>query len=560
MTTYLPTPHSCHLQWHVTEKCNFHCTHCYLTEEYLKNELSTEECLKIVDMWVDYCKKLGITQHRNLTLSGGEPILKKDWWKILEYVSEYKKKGLINRFYIMTNGSTVTDEIIKRYLSLGVNYMQISVEGMEKVNDEIRGKGNFKKAVEGAKIILKNGMPLSFSLTLTKKNIGEVEPLARFAATLGIGGLGTGRIVPIGGGSQMKDLTLTPEETREWYLEVEKINERLRRDKINFQVDYHCSDSLYNTIRPDAARTNPQTGHGCSTPFDVFTLMPNGDVFPCRRLPILIGNVKETTFVEMYYASNKMWQLKNWNNSADECQNCNYLKICRGSGKCIAFGYFGTPHAPDPGCWYLFNGFPKKKYPKEKDEDKITYFQRYIKNLRFDLEPLDLKETKRKMRIINLNKLDKVKENEIDLISFEFEEKDLNINTGERISRFLEQLEEKKISFQIAKPLPPCIFDLKTQKQFGKYNLPKNCLKCPSLFRLEGKRIILCDGRKGPDYKYMNNQEQIWEFFEMMKEYDEPTFFNKCKTCIHKMRGTCYFIHNCTLKPLKPFENKLSGD
>ena len=441
--------------------------------EYLKNELTTEECLRVVDNWIDYCKKLNITQNRNMTLTGGEPILRKDWWKILEYISEYKKKGLMDRFYVMTNGSTVTDEIIKRYLELGVNYMQISVEGTEKVNDEIRGKGNFKKAIEGAKIILKNGMPLSFSLTLTRKNLHEVEPLARVAASIGITGMGVGRIVPIGAGKQMQDLMLTAEETKEWYLEAERINQRLKNDGINFRVDYHCSDGLYNTIRPGA--NSPQTNHACSTPFDVFTMLPNGDVVPCRRLPIVMGNIKKDTFLEIYYAKNKMWELKNWDNQSDECKSCDSIKVCHGSGKCIAYGYFGTPYAPDPGCWHTFKGFSDKKYKKEMDEETITYFKRYIANLRSDLSPLDLKETKRKKRFIKINKLDKVKKSEIDYLMFDLEEQDLNEKTGEKIITFLKKLQDEKVDFTLGRPLPPCILNQEIIKELVKFKSFKNC-------------------------------------------------------------------------------------
>jgi len=545
---YLPKPHSCHLQWHITEKCNFHCTHCYLNEDYIKQELDTEECFAVVDNYVDFCKKTDIKQHRNITLTGGEPILKKDWWKILEYISKYKKKGLIDRFYIMTNGSTVTDNIIKKYVDLGVNYMQISVEGMKKVNDEIRGKGNFQKAINGAKIIIQNRVPLSFSLTLTKKNIQEVESLARLAANIGVSGLGVGRIVPIGMGAQMKDLILSPKETKEWYLEAERINERLKKDGINFRVDYHCSDGMYQSLRPGA--NNPQTNHACSTPFDVFTLLPNGDVVPCRRLPIVVGNIREKSFLEIYYSSNKIWNLKNWENRAEECKTCDSLKECKGGGMCIAYGYFGTPFAPDPDCWKAFgDNLSTKKFSKNPDSKKITYFKRYINNLRFDLEPVDEKSLKRNVRKIKISKLDKVKDNEVDILVFDFEEQDLNPETGEKILLFLKNLGGKKLKFEIGQAVPPCIFDMDTVKEFN-FKTPNKCFDCPSLFHLENnKRIVFCNGRKGPDLKFMNNKEQIFEYMNLLKDYDKPELFNKCENCVHRVRGTCFYIKNCTLKP-----------
>jgi len=550
---YLPKPHSCHLQWHITEKCNFRCTHCYLNEDYIKQELSTEECFAVVDNYVDFCKKTDIKHNRNISLTGGEPILKKDWWTILEYIGNYKKRGFVDKICVMTNGSTVDDNIIKRYISLGVNYMQISVEGMEEINNQIRGKGNFEKAINGAKMIIKNGVPLSFSLTLTKKNKQDVESLARLAAEIGVRGMGVGRIVPIGMGAQMKELMLTPQETKEWFLECEGINERFRRDNINFRVDFHCSDGMYQALRPGA--NSPQTIHGCSTPFDVFTLLPNGDVVPCRRLPIVVGNIKKQSFMEIHYSSNKIWNLKNWENRADVCKTCDSLNQCRGGGMCIAYGYFGTPYAPDPDCWKAFpDGFSKKEYQEEPDSDKITYFKRYINNLRFDLNPILEEEKKKKIRKIKIDKIGKVKDSEIDVLVFDLEEKDLNVDSGNKIIKFLHGLEERKVNFRIGQKLPPCIFDVQSIKEF-KFKMPNNCYECSNMFHLENKRIIFCNDRKGPDLKFMNSAEQIGEYVNLLKDYDEPAYFKKCQTCVHKIRGTCFYLKNCRLKPKEPKED-----
>ena len=538
----MPKPHSLHLQWHITEKCNFRCTHCYLNEEYIKQELSTKECYKVMDNYVDFCKKTDIKQGRNITLTGGEPILKKDWWKILEYISEYKKKGEIDRFYIMTNGSTVTDDIIRRYKELGVNYMQISVEGMEKVNDEIRGKGNFKKAINGAKVIIRHGIPLSFSLTLTKKNVKEVEPLARLAASIGVSGMGVGRIVPIGMGKNMKELMLSPQETKEWFEECDRINQRLKEDGIRFGVDFHCSDGIYRDIRPGAQ--DAQTGHGCSAPFDVFTLLPNGDVVPCRRLPIVVGNIREKSFLEIHYSNNDIWNLKNWDNKSDICKNCETAQQCRGGGKCIAYGWFGTPYAPDPDCWKVFGkDLSEKKFEKNPNSDTITYFSRYINNLRLDLPRLSAEDKKKKVRRVKLDKLNKFKKGESDVVYFEFEEKDLNEETGKKVLDFIE-----KNNVRVGHHLPPCIFDFKTLRTINTPT-PNNCLECPSLFEIKDKKIVFCNGRVGPDFKFMDSKEQIQEYFMLLKDYDKPELFKKCHNCSYYRRGTCAYIKNCRLKP-----------
>jgi len=221
---------------------------------------------------------------------------------------------------------------------------------------------------------------------------------------------------------------------------------------------------------------------------------------------------------------------------------------------CIAYGYFGSAYAPDPDCWKAFpDGFSKKEYEKEPNSEKITYFKRYINNLRFDLNPLLEEEKNKKIRKIKIEKINKVKDSEIDVLIFDLEERDLNLETGRKIIDFLNGLEKRNVKFRIGQKLPPCIFDMQSTKEF-KFKTPTNCFECPNNFHIENKRIIFCNDRQGPDLKFMNNKEQIEEYMNLLKEYDKPALFNKCKTCVHKIRGTCFYLKNCRLKPKEPKE------
>ncbi|UCD07644.1 MAG: 4Fe-4S cluster-binding domain-containing protein, partial [Candidatus Aenigmatarchaeota archaeon] len=77
-------PRSFHLQWHITERCNFRCKHCYIKGS--KKELSTRELFMILRQYIDMIRIWELDKNKRamkLSLSGGEPLLRKDFFKLL---------------------------------------------------------------------------------------------------------------------------------------------------------------------------------------------------------------------------------------------------------------------------------------------------------------------------------------------------------------------------------------------------------------------------------------------------------------------------------------------
>ncbi len=89
----------------------------------------------------------------------------------------------------------------------------------------------------------------------------------------------------------------------------------------------------------------------CSAGFLSITVLPNGDVFPCRRLPMLCGNLVKQSFEEIYYQSNTLKYLRSKKCDSIECMSCLYYNRCGGGAKCIAYGIFKETTKPDPNCW-----------------------------------------------------------------------------------------------------------------------------------------------------------------------------------------------------------------
>ena len=103
---------------------------------------------------------------------------------------------------------------------------------------------------------------------------------------------------------------------------------------------------LFALLGPD----NPTVGALCSAGNNALTIMPDGTVYPCRRLPIPIGHALEDGFFKIWYGSEVLWRIRDPKNLGGKCGACDLITKCRG---CRAMAYFTTGDymAEDPQCW-----------------------------------------------------------------------------------------------------------------------------------------------------------------------------------------------------------------
>ncbi len=359
-------PKSFHLQWHITERCNLKCKHCYFNPKFLKNELTLEQLFSVLDQYLEMVGKWGLSKERTrVSITGGEPLERKDLFEFLERLYENRER---TRYALMSNATKMDGKTARKIKELGVYNVQVSLEGLEKANDAIRGKGSFEKAVRGIRALRNEGMDVSISMTTTKANLLEVPRMAEFCESEGISFMGIRRFVPIGRGRKMKELMLSPSEVKKLYYYVFSKNFELKERGSGFSMGLGCEDGLL----AQNFHYNPE---GCSAAYLSFSVMPNADVYPCRRLPVKAGNALEESLLEIYYNSKKLRELRNLNNAGKECRECPYWIECRGGAKCISAGYYGNAFAPDPQCWRLFEKLPGKKFKKNiRQEEKLNEY------------------------------------------------------------------------------------------------------------------------------------------------------------------------------------------
>lgn len=334
------------IQWHLTERCNLSCRHCYQTGNRMK-EMSLEEIRiaveEISDTLTDWQETYDIDFSSSINITGGEPFLRHDFYHIIDLMG---RNGF--DIYILTNGTLIDKDVAYTLYDSGVKGVQVSIEGPEHIHDFIRGRGSFSAALNGVTNLLKAGLVVTLNVTLSAVNADYLSSLIKIAWQSGVQRLGFSRLVPSGRGRGLADKILSSEEVRRIYKDIFSLKvdnlEIVTGDPLAFQL--HRSDPLQEGDIPVG---------GCAAGISGMTILPDGTMTPCRRLPIPIGNIKEDSFRDVWATSRVLSLLRDKTEYKGKCRSCKRWAGCRG---CRAIAYAnseiegkGDFLAEDPQCF-----------------------------------------------------------------------------------------------------------------------------------------------------------------------------------------------------------------
>ncbi|MHC5035123.1 MAG: radical SAM protein [Planctomycetota bacterium] len=332
------------LQLHVTERCNLRCAHCY-QDNAPNDELPLRDLLAIVEQFKELLElwrqeAMGLPVRGQVRVTGGEPFVRPDFMDLLEALSA---DGEQVTFAILTNGTLVDAAVARRLAELAPAFVQISIDGARGTHDGIRGPGCFDRAESAVRHLVKAGVRASISFTAHRGNFREFAEVARLGCALGVSHVWADRLVPLGGGSALSEQLLTPTEAREFFGIM-----------LQARIEAACSAfgdteiAMHRSLQFLVAGERP---YRCRAGDSLITVMPNGDVYPCRRMPIPVGNLMQTPLTELYYGSDLLRVLRDPQRVSDGCDGCRYAGACRGGARCISYAMTGSPFAADPGCW-----------------------------------------------------------------------------------------------------------------------------------------------------------------------------------------------------------------
>lgn len=321
------------LQWHLSEACNLKCKHCY-QENHTPVQLIYSQLLDILGQYKELLKKLNVKGHINLT--GGEPLCCPFFFDIL---NEFKKDKELYSYSILTNGTLITDEIAKKLSEYGPEYVQISLEGSRKTNDYIRGKNVYRQVTTAVKNLKKYNIFVSLSFTATKLNYKEFPKVVKFAEKYNVNNVWSDRFIPFNS-KYDKEFIMNSKETKE-YLEIMK-SERIR-------LKHKKSKTNISTYRALQFQITNDIPYSCSAGESLLTVMENGDLVPCRRMPIYIGNLLKENMYELYINNTILKDLRA-EKIPDDCKECEHASFCKGGLKCLTYAIKKDYNLKDIGC------------------------------------------------------------------------------------------------------------------------------------------------------------------------------------------------------------------
>jgi len=339
--------HDFFIQWHLTERCNLRCQHCYQTGRKT-DELSLPEIREVADEFLEMMKaweySYDISLSPSFNITGGEPFLRKDIFEVLEEISG---RGIDN--YVLTNGTLIDRRKAEKLSKLRVKGVQVSMEGPEEVHDTIRGKGSFRTSLKGIANLLDAGLTVTMNATLSEINAKYFEDMFALAYSIGVQRIGFSRLVPSGRGMGLLDKMIAKEKLKDIYETIFSLKagavEIVTGDPVASQM---------STPSEDADSGSTPAG-GCAAGISGLTILPDGTITPCRRLFIPIGNVRKDRLREVWATSEVLEALRKRSRYKGKCGECSRWSMCRGC-RAIAYAYSRSRGendflADDPQCF-----------------------------------------------------------------------------------------------------------------------------------------------------------------------------------------------------------------
>ena len=275
-----------------------------------------------------------------MSLTGGEPFVRRDFLDLLEVFSANREHF---SFAILTNGSFIDTAMARRLRKLGPTFVQVSIEGTQATHDKIRGPGDFVRTVSALEHLVRERVRTFISFTGHRANFREFTEVARLGRRLQVSRVWADRLIPWGTGSAFREQVLTPDETHEFFEIMQKARTEAARRWFG-----RTEIAMHRALQFLVADGKP---YHCTAGDTLITVQPNGDLYPCRRMPIRVGNLMEAPLVELYYKSDLFRALRSRQRISDGCQGCFYSRLCRGGLKCLSYAVAGDPFRADPGCW-----------------------------------------------------------------------------------------------------------------------------------------------------------------------------------------------------------------
>ncbi|MFO0592405.1 MAG: radical SAM protein [Polyangiaceae bacterium] len=338
---HLTGPLAVHLE--VVSACNLTCTHCFAGELPRKE---TPLTLAELDSLFAELARLGSLR---LGLTGGEPLLRKDLFDILDLATSHGLHPCLT-----TNALLLNQETAKKLGERDLVWLNVSLDGAtSETNDAVRGEGTFDRIVEKIRMLRAHAR-FSIAFTVMRHNAHEAAALAELASSLGAHTAVFRPLYPVG--QAESDRSLWP--TFEQYESALDAIWTLGATRDGRPASARTLDAFSPRLRAES-RAVVHENHGCGAGNTVCSISVSGDVSPCSFLGAahVGGNVRHMPFGEIWNRGERFRAIRGL--PGDGAGTTTFGGGCRARSLVMA----GDINAPDPWLSSHEEAPTKRRHP-----------------------------------------------------------------------------------------------------------------------------------------------------------------------------------------------------
>lgn len=340
--------------WEMTRACSLACRHCRASALPQPDpaELDTEQAFALVDQ----VRRLGSM----LILTGGDPLERPDLFEIIAYARALHVPVAV------TPATTpkLTEQLVAQLKEAGVAALGLSLDGSTpERHDAFRAvPGTFECAMRALEWAKGARLPVQVNTTVSRQTLDDlpaVFDLLRTRACPPVVRWSLFLVVPTGRASS-SDLP-SPREVEEMFGWVYEASDTAPFHISTVEAPHYRRYWMERRLAEGGSVEELLThgrrqGFGVRDGHGVIFVSHLGNVYPAGFLPEpLLGNVKDTSLVELYRSHPGLLALRDESRLCGKCASCEYRRICGGS-RSRAFGVTGDVFAEEPTCSYIPKG------------------------------------------------------------------------------------------------------------------------------------------------------------------------------------------------------------
>jgi radical SAM protein with 4Fe4S-binding SPASM domain len=323
------------VQLDLTYRCNERCIHCYLDHDD-HGEMTTSEIKDLLDQMAD----AGVFY---LTISGGEILMRRDFFEILEHA-----RARTFCVKLKTNGVLIRKKEAERLRELGVEAVQISIYSHRpEVHDAItKMPGSFRQSIDAVRFLRTQGLTVTMANVLMAQNAHDYMSVKALATELDTKFTIDPTITPMMDGDR-SILNLNVEQAA--------LQEVFRNKDLVGDVEEFCAP-------PRGVGEEDLDMLPCSAGHTACYVSPYGDVYPCVQFPLPTGNVRRTRFVDIWRDSPQFKEVRSITlRDMPSCSKCTHGASCtRCPGLAYLEGNMRGPSTQDCEKSFARTGVPSE--------------------------------------------------------------------------------------------------------------------------------------------------------------------------------------------------------